>query len=113
MVDAPATVDAYLDALPPLRRERTEAIRALAHAAFPDVTERIEWQMPVFGRGERWIAVASRAQYLSVYLRSTDWADRIAASDKRIGQGKGCVNIRDTAVWPADLLREAIADRLG
>ena len=107
-----ASVDDYLAALSPLRRKRVAAVRALVHAAYPDVAESIEWRMPVFRRGERWIAVASQKSYVSVYLRSVDWAAKIAASDARLGSGKGCVNIKDSAPLPDALLAAAVAAML-
>lgn len=103
------SVDDYLAALTPLRRERVAAVRAAAHAAYPDVTESIEWKMPVFRRGpDRWIAVASQKSYVSVYLRSVEWAATVAATDPRLGHGKGCVNIKDTAAMPVAAIAEAV-----
>lgn len=84
-------------------------MRAAVHAAFPDVAESIEWKMSVFRRGpDRWIAVASQKSYVSVYLRSVEWAAKIAAGDPKLGHGKGCVNIRDTVAMPVAALAEAV-----
>ena len=114
MPDAPAaSVDAYLAALSPARRERVAAVRTAIHAAVPGVAERIEWRMPVFSRGDRWIAVASQKSYISVYLRSVDHAARIAATDSGLTQGKGCVNVRDAAAMPVAAIAAAAADLLG
>lgn len=114
MSSAPAIdVDAYLAALPELRRERVAAVRAAVHAAYPDVVERIEWKMPVFARGDRWIAVASQKSYISVYLCSTDWAEKIAATDPKLRRGKGCVNIKDGATMPLAGIAEAVKGQLG
>lgn len=106
------SVDDYLDGLSPLRRERIETVRAAVHAAFPDITESIEWKMPVFRRGGKWIATASQKSYVSVYLRSVDWAAKIAATDPKLGHGKGCVNIRDTVAMPVAALAEAVREVL-
>ncbi len=107
--DAPAAdVDAYLATLVQFRRERVAAVRAAVHAVYPDVVERIEWKMPVFARGDRWIAVASQKSYVSVYLRSVDWAAKIAATDPKLGRGKGCLNIKDGAAMPVAAIAEAV-----
>jgi len=107
-----AEVDAYIAALEPLRRERLEALRALIHAQHPDIAERIEWKMPVFGRGEAWVAVASQKSYISVYLRCVEGAAAIAATDPRLKNGKGCLNIPDRAEVPLAALAPVIRDRL-
>lgn len=106
------SVDAYLDGLPPPRRERVAAVRALVHAIAPDVVERIEWKMPVFGRGDRWVAVANQKSYVSVYLGTTGDAAVVIAVDPMLKGGKACVNIPDRAALPMAALELAIRDVL-
>ena len=105
-------VEAYIAALEPLRRERITAIRDLIHSLYPDVSERIDWKMPVFSRGEQWIAAASQKSYVSVYLGCSDTARRLMASDPRLKGGKACVNITDSTPWPEAALQDAIAGAL-
>lgn len=102
------SVDAYLEGLPPLRQARIAELRALIHRVVPDVVERIEWKMPVFGLGDRWIAVASQKSYISVYLRSQEGAAAVLATDAKLKGGKGCVNIPDRAELPLAALETAI-----
>ena len=102
-------VDAYIAALPPLRRERLEAARRAIHAQFADIGESIEWKMPVFRRGGAYIGVASQKSYVSVYLGCSETARRLIASDARLKGGKACVNIPDSAAWPEAALDDAIA----
>ncbi|KAB7647824.1 iron chaperone [Polymorphobacter fuscus] len=106
------TVDDYLEALPPARRERVTALRALIHQAVPDVSERIEWRMPVFGRGDRWVGVASQKSYISVYLGCEDAAAGVLATDPGLKGGKACVNIPDRVDVPLAALLPAIRKRL-
>ena len=105
-------VDAYIAALPPLRQERLAALRTLVHRIAPDIVERIEWKMPVFGRGDRWVAVASQKSYISVYLRCEAGAAAVVATDARLKGGKGCVNITDRAELPLAALQTAISATL-
>jgi uncharacterized protein YdhG (YjbR/CyaY superfamily) len=107
-----ADVDAYIEVLEPLRRDRLTAIRALVHSLYPDVSERIDWKMPVFSRGKQWIAAASQKSYVSVYLRSVDGVASIVAGDKRLKSGKGCLNIPDSADMPLAALAPIIRERL-
>ena len=106
-------VDAYIAALPPLRRERLEAARALIHARCGDVAESLEWKMPVFRRGDAYIGVASQKSYVSVYLGCSDTARRLMASDPRLKGGKACVNITDATPWPEAALGDAVVAVLG
>ena len=105
-------VDAYIAALPALRRERLEAARRSIHAQFGDVGESIEWKMPVFRRGEAYVGVASQKSYVSVYLGCSDTARRLMASDPQLKGGKACVNITDSTPWPEAALPDAIATAL-
>lgn len=107
-----AGVDAYIAALPPLRRERMTALRALIHAVAPAAVERIEWKMPVFGIGDRWVAAASQKSYISVYLGCEVRAAAVIAVDPALKGGKSCVNISDRAELPLAALETAIADAL-
>ena len=105
-------VDAYIAALPPLRRDRLAAARAMIHAQFGDVREAIEWKMPVFRRGAAFVGIASQKSYVSVYLGCADTARRLIASDPRLKGGKACVNITDSTPWPDEALRAAIVQVL-
>jgi uncharacterized protein YdhG (YjbR/CyaY superfamily) len=107
-----AEVDAYIAALEPPRRERLEALRALVHSLYPDVSERIEWKMPVFSRGDAWVATASQKSYVSVYLHNEGGAAAIAAAHKGLKHGKGCLNIPDRAEVPLPALGPVIRERL-
>ena len=109
-------VDAYIAALPPLRRERLEAARRAIHAQFGDVRESTDWNMPVFRRGgagsETYIAMASKKAYVSVYFGDPEAARLLLASDPRLKGGKACVNITDSTPWPEAALQDAIAGAL-
>ena len=107
-----AAVDAYIAALPPLRRDRMTTLRTLIHTAVPAVTERIEWKIPVFGVGDRWVAAASQKSYISVYLGCEARAVAVIATDPALKGGKSCVNITDRAALPLGALKAAIADAL-
>jgi hypothetical protein len=107
-----AAVDAYIAAVPPLRAERLAALRALIHEIDPDIVEGIDWKMPVFYRGDRWIAVASQKSYISVYLRCEGGAAAVVATDSKLKGGKGCVNISDRADVPLAALAPVIRESL-
>jgi hypothetical protein len=107
-----ADIDSYIAALPPLRAERLAAIRALVHSVEPRVVEGLDWAMPVFRLGERWVAMASKKNYISVYLGTEAHAAAVIASDPKLKGGKACVNISDRAELPLAALAPAIAQAL-
>ncbi|WP_316358252.1 DUF1801 domain-containing protein [Devosia sp.] len=45
-------VDTYLEALEHRHKPAIQALRRLIHDAVPDLTERIKWNAPSFGKGE-------------------------------------------------------------
>jgi hypothetical protein len=105
-------VDAYLATCPPAQAERLAAVRALA-LAVPGVTEGMDWNMPVFRRGEQWFAMANRAAYISIYLHDGALVAALVAGDPKLKSGKGCLNIPDRAAMPLAALEGAIRQRLG
>ena len=108
----PTDVDGYLEGLSPDRRDRVASVRALVRDVYPDISEGIEWRMPVFRRGDKWVAVASQKSYVSLYLGCEPLAARVAASNPKLKHGKGCVNVRDTVAMPTEALRLAIREAL-
>lgn len=105
-----AEVDAYIAAAPAPRRERLTALRDAIHAAVPDVVESIEWKMPIYRHGERYVGTAAQKSYLSVYLGCAA-VDSLKAAAGLKG-GKGCLNITDSSPLPLEALAAAMAERL-
>ncbi len=105
-------VDAYIAAAPPLRRERLSELRALIHRTVPGVAESIEWRMPVFRTGDRYIATVSQKNYLSIYLCYQNGVAAIIAAVPGLKGGKGCLNIGDRMPLPIEQLEPVIRARL-
>ena len=100
-------VDAYIAALELLRRERLATLRALVHDTVPGVTEGLDWKMPVFRLGDRWVAIANQKSYISIYLGLIE-AATVIATDPKLKGGKSCVNITDKTELPLAALAPAI-----
>ncbi len=105
-------VTAYIEAAPPLRRQRLAALRALIHRVCPDVAESIEWTMPIYRHGERYIGTASQKSYLSIYIGAEAVAAVVAAVPG-LKSGKGCLNITDSTPLPVSALEPQIARKFG
>src|SRR5687768_17385768 len=63
----PDSIDAYIAAFPPDIRERLEALRATIHAAAPDATEKISYQMPTFYLKGNLVHFAAFAHHIGFY----------------------------------------------
>ncbi len=67
--------------------------------------------MPVFRHGERYVAFASRAAYVSVYI-GEELVATVAAGVPGLKSGKGCLNIADRVPLPLAALEAAFRARL-
>lgn len=105
-------LDSYLDAIPPARRARFDAIRALIAELYPEASESMRYKMPTYEYEQGWIALANQKSYISVYTCS---AEHIAAFRQRhpaLKTGTGCINFRDRDDIPLDDLKAVISSAL-
>ncbi|MDR3050214.1 MAG: DUF1801 domain-containing protein [Oscillospiraceae bacterium] len=61
------TIDDYIAAQAEAVQPLLLQIRATIHAAAPQATERISWQMPTFWQGENLIHFAAAKQHIGIY----------------------------------------------
>lgn len=107
------TVARYCAALPAGRRQRVESIVATLRAAGA-ASESIDRGMPTFTGGERGsIAVASRAQYIAVYLGDDALTAGIRMRHPELDCGRACVRIRDSQHVPLYELEVAARQAFG
>ena len=60
-------IDEYIAALPEDVRPLLQKIRETIHAAVPEATEKMSWQMPTFWQGENIIQFAAYKKHIGVY----------------------------------------------
>jgi hypothetical protein len=132
MADKPATVDQYLDALEPDRREAVEAIRRVINDNLdPAFAEGVQYGMPawflphdVYPHGYHcdptqplpFVSVASQKKHISIYLlgvyvdagEKQRLVDAWQATGRRPDMGAGCVRVRKLEDVPLDVLGAAI-----
>lgn len=110
-----ATVDAYMAALPPDRREPLDAIRALLRETVPDADEAIHYGMPCFSLKGMLFCFASQKNYMSLYVMETDVVARHKAELKGLSVAKSCIRFRTLDQLPMKvirtILREAVEAR--
>lgn len=88
------TVDAYLEEVPPERREALTRLRDLCRSTLQGFEERMEYGMPGYARdGVGEIGFASQKNYIALYILKQEvldaYKDRLAG--KGISFGKGCI----------------------
>jgi uncharacterized protein YdhG (YjbR/CyaY superfamily) len=86
------TVDDYIAAAPPARRDLLATWRDLCREQLPGFDEQMRYGMPAYSReGEVEVAWASQARYLSLYITRTDVLDAHRERLTGLDVGKGCV----------------------
>ena len=125
----PATVEAYLEGLPPDRRAAIEAVRETVRRSLPEGFEEgiqfgmIAWYVPLrtfpntYNRQPLGLAaLANQKHYMSLYLNNV-YGDpeterwfraRWATTGKRLDMGKSCVRFRKLDDLPLDVVGETI-----
>jgi uncharacterized protein YdhG (YjbR/CyaY superfamily) len=127
------TVAAYLDALPPDRREAIEAVRAVINRNLPKGYEEgigygmIAWCVPhsLWPAGYHcdptkplgYAALASQKGYLSLYLMAVYGSEEVRArfvsawkkTGKRLDMGKSCIRFTRADDLALDVLADTIA----
>ena len=124
-----ATVEEYLDSLPPDRREAISTLRDVINANLPDgYVEQMEWGMVTWvvpledypdtynERPLSYISLASQKNHLAVYLMSlyaggpeeTWFRQQYAERGMKLDMGKSCVRFRTLEEVPLDVLGEVV-----
>ena len=125
-----ATPEAYLDELPPERRELISRVRDLVNANLPaGYVERmswgmIGWELPLErypdtynGQPLAYAGLAAQKNHNSLYLnciyaseeRTRRLAEAYAAGGKKLDMGKSCIRFRKAEDLAEDALAKAIA----
>lgn len=123
------TVDAYLAALPPDRREALSAVRAVILDRLPaGIVETMNWGMVSYevplsrypdtynGQPLSYAALASQKNHMAVYLMGIYGSDALRerfeaayrATGKRMDIGKSCVRFKKLDDLPLDVIGDAI-----
>ena len=125
-----ATVEEYLDSLPPERREAISTLRDVINANLPEgYVEQMEWGMVTWvvpledypdtynKRPLSYISLASQKNHLAVYLmglyadgpEETWFRQQYAERGMKLDMGKSCVRFKALDEVPLDVLGEVVA----
>ena len=112
-MDAPASVDEYIAALPEGSRASLEELRSTIKAAAPEATETISYRMPAFkDRGRILVYYAAFADHYSVYPASTALMEVLGDELKPYVTGKGTIRFDANEPIPVALVKKIVEARL-
>ena len=110
MQDCAVTVDEYIAAAEPDRREALRALREVIRDAAPQARDEIRHKMPYYVYHGDLVAFAAQKSHFSVYVmgdtRLTEHRDALGKLDC----GKGCIRFKKLEELPLDVLREIVRD---
>lgn len=107
--DRAVTVDEYIAAADPDRREALRALREVIRDAVPQAREEIRHKMPYYAYHGDLVAFAAQKNHFSVYVMGPRLADHLHELGK-LNCGKGCIRFKRLEELPLDVLREIVRE---
>ncbi len=111
-MDAPASVDAYLSAVPEPFRAMLQALRAIIRDAAPEATEQISYGMPSYKLGRPLVSFAAFKHHCSLFGMSGGLFDELDRELQGWRTSKGTIQFTPDRPLPDALVRRIIAARL-
>jgi uncharacterized protein YdhG (YjbR/CyaY superfamily) len=110
----PATVEEYLETLPPDRRDAIERMRRMIRAAAPEAVETIAYSMPAFRShgGQFLVSYAAYKRHFSLFPASGAVVAALGAEIAPFLAGKGTIRFPTYRPIPVELVRKVVAIRL-
>lgn len=113
MPSKPATIDAYLEGVPPDRRAALRALRRTIHTVLPDAEECISYAMPAFRhRGHVVAGFQATAKGCSYYPFSGATLATLAEELTRYTRTKSALHFTAERPLPASLVRKLLRARI-
>ena len=104
------TVDEYIAAADPNRRDALRALRDVIRDAAPQAHEEIRHKMPYYVYHGDLVAFASQKNHLSVYVMGDKRLMEHRDALGKLNCGKGCIRFKKLEDLPLDVLREIVRD---
>jgi len=112
-MNASASVDDYLAAIPEERRAVMEALRQTIKAAAPDATELISYGMPAFkSHGQFLVSYDAYKNHYSLFPASEAVVEACGNELKPYLTGKGTISFRADNPLPAALVTKIVKVRV-
>jgi uncharacterized protein YdhG (YjbR/CyaY superfamily) len=91
MQSTAATIDEYLEELPPDRLAALSELRALIRRVDPNAVEAMQYGLPAFGD---LCALASQKNYMALYVCESDLVKAHLPQLGKVSCGKGCIRFK-------------------
>jgi uncharacterized protein YdhG (YjbR/CyaY superfamily) len=112
MAIRPATVEAYLAAIPDDRRSRFEELRRIVRAAAPDAEEAIAYDMPAYRLGGRFLcSIGAFKRHDSLFPASQVVISRLGDEVAPYVRGRGTFQFPAGRPLPEDLVDRIVRIR--
>lgn len=107
-----AEITAYLEKLPPDRKETILTLRQLFFETHDRIEEAFQYRMPVYKmEGNHVVALAAQKQYMSLYF-DVDILDSHRNEFSHLNCGKSCVRFRKISDLPLDTVKSMLSETL-
>ncbi len=100
---APATIDEYITGFPAEIQEKLQAMRATIHAAAPEATEKISYQMPTFFLQGNLVHFAAFKNHIG-FFPTPSGLEHFPAEVGRYQTSKGTIQFPLTEPLPLELV---------
>lgn len=104
-------IDEYVEKQEGVRKERVAWLINYIRVTYPNVEERMDfgpkWIYPVLRVNDIYVAIASNKTHLSIHFGKYN-VTSLFKECKGIKTMVGCINIKDSALFPMEILKEAI-----
>ena len=108
-----ATMDEYLDGLPPDERDALERVRATVRAVVPDAEEGTSYGVPAYRhRGRPLLGFQATKTHLSLLPFSPASIDAVAARLDGFDRTKGSIRFTPGAPVPDDVVADLVRARV-
>ena len=111
MEQKPVNVDAYIESLQGMQKERLIALRALLRSLQPEAEEVISYSMPAFRQGVIVLWYKASANHYSIYPYAKT-IEHFKEQLKGYSLSKGTVRFAYSQVMPEALIRDIVHFRL-
>lgn len=107
MQSTAATVDEYMETVPPERKEALDRLRDMCRNILTGYEERMEYGMPAYAKGSGGIAFNSQKNYIALYVEK-DVLDKYRNQLKDVG--KSCIRYRKPEQIDFELVEKLLRD---
>ncbi len=100
-----STIEEYLEAIPPERKQIMIKLIALVKEYFPGIEGNMQYNMPTF---DPICAIASQKHHISLYIHRIDLVEKYRTELGKLKVGKSCIRFKKLEQLPAQTIRNIL-----